>query len=914
MTDMPDDLIETPGLGIAVDVLTDILGSLRLTGGVVIDADTAGDFCLESQFTDADCGELLPGGAGDLVAYHYVRSGHVYASIDGLPAVEANAGDIILLPRNDKHLVFSRAGLPPVDSHDLVDQSSDGPAKIVIDGPGDHTTLYCGFLGVSGEHHPLLDSLPPILKLGGGDDVREDWLESSMRLMNEGRHSPEIVARLAELFLAEAIRRYVDRMPPGEGGWLAGLRDPAVARALGIIHGRFAEELDVELLARESGVSRSVLGERFVKLIGEPPMRYCARWRMRMAANMLRDGKDNTANIAYSVGFNSEAAFNRAFKREYGEPPATWRRRIEGERSQLGAGRLAPLPDQELRYCTAQDGTRLAWSAVGEGAPVVKTANWLNHLEFDWSSPLWRHWMRELLQGHMLVRYDQRANGLSDWNPAELSFESLVDDLESVVDCAGLDQFDLLGISQGAAVAIAYSIRHPERVRKLILYGGYAVGWAHRGDVEEKARREAMVTLTDVGWGADNPAYRQLFTQLYIPGASPAQTQWFNEVQRQSASPENAVKIQRLLSQIDVRPLLDKVSVPTLVVHARGDQVVPFAAGEYLAAEIPGARFVPIEGENHILLENEPAWPAFTHAMREFLRDGGDVPSVVPAPKDEVHVRSCRARDGTRIAYAERGSGFPIVKAPVFMTHVEMDRHHPVYRYWSEAGAEIGRFVHMDMRGFGKSEWDPPSFTFEDMVGDLESVVDACALEQFDLVGISHGAAIAMAYAARHPERVRKLVLLNSFACGWRLRADPDEIAFRESLLQLNREKWAKRRTALGEMFITLYFPSAPRNLIDWYNEHLAEISNQHNIERMIMLAGNIDVREELARIRAPTLIFHSRDDPGVVQAVGEEVAAGIAGARFVPLNSGNHVLIGDEPAWAKFVSEFRKFLLSNEK
>ncbi len=152
-----------------------------------------------------------------------------------------------------------------------------------------------------------------------------------MRFLAEQQPSPDVVARLAELFVAQAVREYVERLPAGASGWLRGLADPAVSRALSIIHSRYAEELDVELLAREAGVSRTVLGERFAELLGEPPMRYCARWRMRIAANMLREGKQNTANIAYAVGFNSEAAFNRAFKREYGEPPATWRRRIEAE-------------------------------------------------------------------------------------------------------------------------------------------------------------------------------------------------------------------------------------------------------------------------------------------------------------------------------------------------------------------------------------------------------------------------------------------------------------------------------------------------------------------------------------------------------------------------------------------------------
>jgi pimeloyl-ACP methyl ester carboxylesterase len=350
-------------------------------------------------------------------------------------------------------------------------------------------------------------------------------------------------------------------------------------------------------------------------------MRYCARWRMRIAANLLRDGRQNTANVAFAVGFASEAAFNRAFKKEYGEPPATWRRRVEAEEA-ARAETLKPreLPPQQVRYCTAQDGTRLAFSIVGEGPPLVKTANWLNHIEHDWDSPLWRHWLHELTGNRSLIRYDERGNGLSDWDPPELSFDAFVDDLAAVVDCLELEPFDLLAISQGAAVAVAYAVRNPERVRRLVICNGYAAGWAARSEPAEVARREAMLTLTEVGWGSDNPAYRQLFTNHYIPGASPKQMGWFNEMQRLSASPENAVKLQRTLAAIDVRELLGEVRTPTLIFHSREDQAVPFSQGEVLAGGIPGAAFVPLESRNHILLENEPAWRMFIDVSREFLK------------------------------------------------------------------------------------------------------------------------------------------------------------------------------------------------------------------------------------------------------------------------------------------------------
>jgi pimeloyl-ACP methyl ester carboxylesterase len=277
------------------------------------------------------------------------------------------------------------------------------------------------------------------------------------------------------------------------------------------------------------------------------------------------------------------------------------------------------LPRQEVRYCETHDGTRLAWSAVGNGPPLVKTANWLNHIEHDWASPIWSHWIREFTSCHCLVRYDERGNGLSDWTTPELSLNAFVDDLGCVADCHGVERFDLLAISQGAAVAICYAVRHPERVRRLVICNGYAAGWRLRANAEEIARREAMLTLTEIGWGSDNPAYRQLFTSLYVPDATHEQMDWFNEMQRLSASPENAVELQRTLGEMDVRALLPRLRVPTLIFHSRHDHCVPFSQGEELARGIPDATFVPLESRNHILLEDEDAWSIFTERARRFL-------------------------------------------------------------------------------------------------------------------------------------------------------------------------------------------------------------------------------------------------------------------------------------------------------
>lgn len=283
--------------------------------------------------------------------------------------------------------------------------------------------------------------------------------------------------------------------------------------------------------------------------------------------------------------------------------------------------------EQQIHFCTTDDDVRIAYATVGEGPPLVKAANWLSHLEFDWRSPVWRHLLAEFARDHTFIRYDERGNGLSDWNVPDLSFNAWVEDLEAVVAAAKLDRFPLLGISQGGAVAIAYAVRHPEKVSHLILYGAYARGWAQRDSPEEIEQRQAALTLVRLGWGNDNPAFRQLWTSLYAPDATPEQAQSFNDLQRISTSPENAVKLLRIMGDIEVMDLLPQVNVPTLVLHCRDEAGVPFEEGRRIAATIPGARFVPIEGRNHLLLEGDPSWSMFVKEVRTFL--GTEVTSAL---------------------------------------------------------------------------------------------------------------------------------------------------------------------------------------------------------------------------------------------------------------------------------------------
>jgi pimeloyl-ACP methyl ester carboxylesterase/DNA-binding winged helix-turn-helix (wHTH) protein len=281
-----------------------------------------------------------------------------------------------------------------------------------------------------------------------------------------------------------------------------------------------------------------------------------------------------------------------------------------------------PKPElrQEIHFCTASDGVRIAYSAVGSGPPLVKAANWLNHLEYDWQSPIWRHLLHALAAERRLIRYDERGNGLSDWNVDDISFEAFVRDLESVVEAAGVERFPLLGISQGCAVSIAYAVRHPERVTHLVLLGGYARGRRKRGSQKDIDEADALGTLMRIGWGQENPAFRQVFTSLFIPGGSAEQAQWLNDLQRNTTSPENAVRIREAMNNIDVSDLLPRVGVPTLVLHCRDDAVAPFEEGRLMAAGIRGSRFVALEGRNHVILEGDPGWHRFLDETRAFLR------------------------------------------------------------------------------------------------------------------------------------------------------------------------------------------------------------------------------------------------------------------------------------------------------
>jgi pimeloyl-ACP methyl ester carboxylesterase/DNA-binding CsgD family transcriptional regulator len=272
---------------------------------------------------------------------------------------------------------------------------------------------------------------------------------------------------------------------------------------------------------------------------------------------------------------------------------------------------------------------RLAWAEAGRGRTLVKAANWLTHLELEWESPVWRHWIRFFAGHYRFVRYDERGCGMSDWEVGDLTASRWVDDLSAVVAAAGGDgPIVVLGISQGAVPAIELAVRHPERVSHLVLYGGYSQGWRKRGDDGSERRYHAMLELIEHGWGRSNPVFRQLFTSRFIPGGTDEQLDWFNDLCLKTTSPQNAVRLLEGRAQLDIRHLLGAVRVPTLVLHARADDVVPLAAGRVLAAEIPGAEFVELDSANHILLEDEPAWRRFCDAVLDFTGVAATAPAA----------------------------------------------------------------------------------------------------------------------------------------------------------------------------------------------------------------------------------------------------------------------------------------------
>jgi pimeloyl-ACP methyl ester carboxylesterase/DNA-binding CsgD family transcriptional regulator len=313
---------------------------------------------------------------------------------------------------------------------------------------------------------------------------------------------------------------------------------------------------------------------------------------------------------------------------------------------------------QRVRYLKTSDGAQLAWAAAGSGPVIVKGAHWLAHLEYDWESPVWKHWTEFFTANFRTIRYDERGCGLSDWATSGYSLAQWLGDLEAVIDAAGVSEpMTLLGISQGGGACIEYAIKHPERVSKLILYGAYARGSRHRGNPEKHHEHTALIDLMRAGWDRQNPVFRQLFTSRFIPEGTDEQVRWFNELCLKTTSPQAAADLMTVRSSLNIVDKLAAIRVPTLVLHAKRDNAVPFAEGQLLASSIPGAEFVELDSCNHILLEHEPAWARFRGEVLEFMnvnRHNGEDPAFVALSPREREILAAISDGLSNAEIAER--------------------------------------------------------------------------------------------------------------------------------------------------------------------------------------------------------------------------------------------------------------------
>ena len=341
-------------------------------------------------------------------------------------------------------------------------------------------------------------------------------------------------------------------------------------------------------------------------------------WDGRIVSESTLASRINAARRAIGDSGEQQRFIHTIARKGFRFIADVWEGRVPSE---LPAPVSAAKRLQEVTFCRTDDGINLALAAVGDGPPLIKVANWLTHIEYDWESPIWSPLLQRLAASSRMIRYDGRGNGLADREVGDISFAAFVRDLEAVVQSIKVKQSAFLGISQGAAVAIAYAVRHPERVSKLILYGGYAQGRNKRGSAAEAEMGQAFIAIVRHGWGVEHSAFMKAFSSVYYPSGTAQQIKWLVDLQRITSSPENAARIRSACDDIDVVSLLPKVRVPTLVLHCRHDSVAPLEQGRMIASSIPHAKFVTLESDNHVLLSDEPEWPKLIGEIEAFLAE-----------------------------------------------------------------------------------------------------------------------------------------------------------------------------------------------------------------------------------------------------------------------------------------------------
>ncbi|WP_232666625.1 alpha/beta fold hydrolase [Pseudonocardia sp. TRM90224] len=326
-------------------------------------------------------------------------------------------------------------------------------------------------------------------------------------------------------------------------------------------------------------------------------------------------------------------------------------------------------PPQDVRFCRSADGTRLAYAIHGSGPPILVASCWLSHLEYDWQSPVWRHFLLDLGRFATVVRYDERGYGMSDWDVEDFSLPSRIADLEAVADAAGLTRFALMGMSQGGPVAITYAARHPQRLTRLVLYGTYSVAMR---DATPDAREleDTFTQMIKVGWARPDSTFRRVFTNLMIPGATERQAGWLDELQARATSTENAVNARTERMRADARELLPEIATPTLVLHARGDRMVDFAEGRELAKSISRSRLVSLDSDNHITLADEPAWPVVVDEVAAFVRQDG-----MGAPATSAALRSLTDRELDVLRLVSQGYDNERVASTLALSTRTVERH-----------------------------------------------------------------------------------------------------------------------------------------------------------------------------------------------------------------------------------------------